>query len=435
MNNHLASQINSTISHLEMTKEQQEEEDKLIAKLVKKETREILIITSSHHSSEERIKLIQAKYLELYQQNKRMERESLKLLKRQDQEKKDKELLKSELHKANIQRQKIENLCRELQKENKNIKEKCESIVQSQKQEREELSTKFVSTISEIRSEITQVKTVVGIPSSPSSASNNNASENPVDSTDSISIASVYDNAIKEKLVNFFTQWTVREKQFEAVIKSNEMEMRLLESRVESQKQLTHQEAERVSSLRAQVASFLSTERDLRRQLQIYVDKFRQVEETLNKSNELFSTFRIEMEAMTTKTKRLETDNLNLKARLDAINNSMIQIAQERNKTRKIIDAARYGKEKLEGLCRALQAERNELRKRLAIYEPPGFVSPAESVAVEKETQSAPLQRAQSPQKQKQQQHQQSKQQPVPVASASTVNALDKKGKGVITKQ
>ncbi|KAI9344285.1 myosin-like coiled-coil protein-domain-containing protein [Obelidium mucronatum] len=416
MSSNTQQQINSTISHLEMTKEQQDEEDKIIAKLVKKETREIMIITESHRPAEERMKLIQSKYLELYQQNKRMERESLKLLKRQDIEQKEKEALISELHKVTIQKQKIENLCRELQKDNKKIKEKCELIVESQKQEREELSTKFVSTISEIRSEITQVKTVVGIDSSPSSSSSTTTS-------DPASIAAIYDTTIKEKLLHFFSQWTAREKQFEAVIKTNEMEMRLLESRVESQKQLATQEAERVWSLRAQVASFLSTERDLRRQLQVYVDKFRQVEETLNKSNELFSTFRIEMEAMTNKTKRLETDNLNLKARLEAINNSMIQIAQERNKTRKIIDAARYGKEKLESLCRALQAERNELRKRLTVYEPPGFIPPASSNGAEaaKAPVTTPIP--------KQPQQELSAPAPTPPTPQGSSAPIDKKGK------
>ncbi|KAJ3228121.1 hypothetical protein HDU81_006296 [Chytriomyces hyalinus] len=358
MDPQVASQITSTISHLETTREQQEEDDKIIAKLVKKESREMSILAESHRPAEERIRTIQTRYIELFQVHKRVERDAQKLAKRQDAERREREALKAELHKVNIQKQKIENLCRELQKENKKVKEKCDSIVQSQKQEREELSTKFVSTISEIRSEITQVRTVVGIPDSP-------------ETTDSISIASVYDTAIKEKLMNFFNQWTAREKQFEAAISSSGMENRLLEAKLEQQRQIAAQEVERNASLKMQVGSFLTTERDLRKQLQVYVDKFRQVEETLNKSNELFSTFRIEMEAMTSKTKSLESDNLTLKARLDAINNTMVQVAQERNNARKLIDAARFGKEKLENVCRALQAERNELRKRLTHYESP----------------------------------------------------------------
>ncbi|KAJ3403712.1 hypothetical protein HDU80_003823 [Chytriomyces hyalinus] len=358
MDPQVASQITSTISHLETTREQQEEDEKIIAKLVKKESREMSILAESHRPAEERIRTIQTRYIELFQLHKRVERDAQKLAKRQDAERREREALKAELHKVNIQKQKIENLCRELQKENKKVKEKCDSIVQSQKQEREELSTKFVSTISEIRSEITQVRTVVGIPDSP-------------ETTDSISIASVYDTAIKEKLMNFFNQWNAREKQFEAAISSSGMENRLLEAKLEQQRQIAAQEVERNGSLKLQVGSFLTTERDLRKQLQVYVDKFRQVEETLNKSNELFSTFRIEMEAMTSKTKSLESDNLTLKARLDAINNTMVQVAQERNNARKLIDAARFGKEKLENVCRALQAERNELRRRLTHYESP----------------------------------------------------------------
>jgi hypothetical protein len=48
--------------------------------------------------------------------------------------------------------------------------------------------------------------------------------------------------------------------------------------------------------LKEQVETFTKTEAELRKQLNVYVDKFKQVEETLNKSNELFLSFRKEME-------------------------------------------------------------------------------------------------------------------------------------------
>ncbi|KAJ3092042.1 hypothetical protein HK100_007037 [Physocladia obscura] len=246
------------------------------------------------------------------------------------------------------------------------MKDKCEALVLSQKQEREELSSKFVSTISELASETTHSteSDLKLATTKPKFKANSNESQklSPLSTT----VTNLHDMNVKEKLMNLVDQWDMREKQFDSVVKANDIEMRLLESKLEMQKQLAGQECDRALHLRSQVASFLSTERDLRRQLQIYVDKFRQVEETLNKSNELFSTFRIEMEAMTTKTKRLETDNITLKSRLEVMNSSMVQVAQERNKMRKMIDAARFGKDKLEALCRALQTERNDLRKQLA---------------------------------------------------------------------
>lgn len=54
--------------------------------------------------------------------------------------------------------------------------------------------------------------------------------------------------------------------------------------------------AVQINSLKEQVETFTKTETELRKQLNVYVDKFKQVEETLNKSNELFLTFRKEME-------------------------------------------------------------------------------------------------------------------------------------------
>jgi len=81
--------------------------------------------------------------------------------------------------------------------------------------------------------------------------------------------------------------------------------------------------------LRNQIANFVHTETDLRKQLASYVEKFKQVEDTLNKSNELFTTFRSEMEAMTKKTKRLEKENSAAKAKCEAINRNVLEMAEE----------------------------------------------------------------------------------------------------------
>lgn len=101
--------------------------------------------------------------------------------------------------------------------------------------------------------------------------------------------------------------------------------------------------------------TFTKTEIELRKQLNIYVDKFKQVEETLNKSNELFMTFRKEMEQvclfcpitfaikryiyvsligvcihqMTKKTKKLEKENSAIKGKCDTMNKNILEMAEE----------------------------------------------------------------------------------------------------------
>lgn len=66
-----------------------------------------------------------------------------------------------------------------------------------------------------------------------------------------------------------------------------------------------------------------------------------QVEDTLNNSNDLFLTFRKEMEEMSKKTKRLEKENLNLTRKHDLTNRNILEMAEERTKANKEMETLR----------------------------------------------------------------------------------------------
>ena len=57
-----------------------------------------------------------------------------------------------------------------------------------------------------------------------------------------------------------------------------------------------------------------------------------QVEETLNNSNDLFLTFRKEMEEMSKKTKRLEKENQNLQRHKEITNRNIGEMVEERQR-------------------------------------------------------------------------------------------------------
>lgn len=84
---------------------------------------------------------------------------------------------------------------------------------------------------------------------------------------------------------------------------------------------------------------------------------FLQVEDTLNNSNDLFLTFRKEMEEMSKKTKRLEKENHNLTRKHDLTNHNILQMAEERTRTNKEMEMLRKKNENLEKLCRGMQAQ------------------------------------------------------------------------------
>lgn len=79
------------------------------------------------------------------------------------------------------------------------------------------------------------------------------------------------------------------------------------------------------------------------------------MEDTLNNSNELFLTFRKEMEEMSKKTKRLEKDNLNLTRRHDQTSRNILEMAEERTRVNKELEVMRKKNTNLESLCRRMQ--------------------------------------------------------------------------------
>ncbi|CAG8487361.1 2387_t:CDS:10 [Diversispora eburnea] len=336
--------IQNKISQLETESSIEDEEEKAIAKAIKKASREMKDIINSNDNQMEKIETIQQKYMELFQEMKRLERDHVKMKKRNEQLQKEKDSAKSELSKTNSMKHKLENICRELQKENKRIKEEGRRLAATEQQKREELSGKFENTIWEIKSKMEE----------DTGEKKKRAEDNEL---------------LKDKFRGFLEQYELREKHFNSVVRSKDLELQLYEAKLQQQKQLTEKEIIKVNSLKGQVDTLAKNEIELRKQLNVYVDKFKQVEETLNKSNELFMTFRKEMEQMTKKTKKLEKENSSIKGKCDTMNKNILEMAEERARNQKSVEDANKRQAKLENLCRALQAERAVLKKKVESLE------------------------------------------------------------------
>ncbi|KAF2196967.1 hypothetical protein GQ43DRAFT_229750 [Delitschia confertaspora ATCC 74209] len=155
------------------------------------------------------------------------------------------------------------------------------------------------------------------------------------------------DEVFRQKFKSFIDQYELRELQFHSLLRTKELEIQYQMARLEQQ-----------------LSTFSQTETELRTQLNIYVEKFKQVEETLNNSNDLFLTFRKEMEEMSKKTKRLEKENQNLTRNKEATNRNILEMAEERTRMQKELarkdkelELLRKKNENLEKLCRGMQAQ------------------------------------------------------------------------------
>ncbi|KAF9172631.1 hypothetical protein BGX20_005241 [Mortierella sp. AD010] len=327
--------IHMKISQLESASTNEEDEEKEIAKAMKKIHKEISQAVSGQEDHVGKVNFMQRKYLEMFQEMRKQERDHVRLKKKCELLQREKDLLhreKERLQKSNdvlvTERSQL------LEERQVGMKPQFDVILASPgypyglvmltrevQQRTDQISGSFEKAIAQFKEKVER------------------------------------DIAERQKLID------------ENDSLSKDLELELAQAKLEQQRKLAQQETAKVELLKSQLSAFTKTEAELRKQLNVYVEKFKQVEETLNKSNSLFQSFRKEMEAMSKKGASLEKFNLAIRAKCDTMNKNLLEMAEERTKQQQALDVANKNRTKLEALCRALHAEKSVLRKSLDIYE------------------------------------------------------------------
>ncbi|KAI9660859.1 MAG: hypothetical protein M1829_006424 [Trizodia sp. TS-e1964] len=320
------------ISQLESDKAGEKDQEAEIEREVKKANRDLSQLLSKMESPLSRIDVVQQKYTELLADMRRLDRDYIKSKKRSDQLQKEKDTGRLELSKTISLKEKLEKLCRELQKENKKLKDENKNFEQN------EIYFKNVINF-DFRKSQRMLQDVLA------------EKQNTTPDQTYMELEQLF----QTKFSSFFDQYNFREFHFLSILRAKEAELQISSKRYDEQRKMAEAELVRSRGLSAQISTFSQTEIELRSQLNIYVEKFKQVEDTLNNSNDLFLTFRKEMEEMSKKTKRLEKENLHLTRKHDSTNRNILEMAEERTRTSKEIEALKRKNLNLEKLCRGMQ--------------------------------------------------------------------------------
>ncbi|BDD58560.1 hypothetical protein MAP00_003827 [Monascus purpureus] len=323
------------ISQLEQDAAGEKDQEMEIEREVKKATRDLNQLLSNIESPMTRLETVHKKYTELLADMKKLDRDYAKSRKRADQLQKDQDKGKSELNKTVTMKDKLEKLCRELTKENKKVKDENKKLDDNEKKARMIVNERLDSLLYDIQDVMAANK------------------GNPRNEKLDIDL----DEALRTKIKTIGEKFELRELQYKSILRSKDAEIQSLTAKYEEQRRATENEAARCRALSSQVSTFSHTEAELRSQLNIYVEKFKQVEDTLNNSNELFLTFRKEMEEMSKKTKRLEKENLTLTRKHDQTNRNILEMAEERTRNHEELEKWRKKSHHLEALCRRMQAQ------------------------------------------------------------------------------
>jgi Myosin-like coiled-coil protein len=154
----------------------------------------------------------------------------------------------------------------------------------------------------------------------------------------------------------------IREQLSAATLRHTQLRYQLLEHKMYQQQRQSAAENAKNRHYLEQIDALTKTEAELRSQLALYAEKFEQFQETLTKSNDVFSTFKQEMERMSDTIKKNEKENELLRSKRDQTDVALIDLAEERNRYKKQVEVTKQQKNTLEDLCRVLQNERKDWR-------------------------------------------------------------------------
>lgn len=112
-----------------------------------------------------------------------------------------------------------------------------------------------------------------------------------------------------------------------------------------------------------QLTEITEREKELKEQLNIYTAKYDDFQNSLQKSNDIFATYKVELEKMSKNTRKLEKEAMEWKRKWEKSNATLIELATE--KKERDDHAIRCNKQvdQLQKLLRALQNERTHLYK------------------------------------------------------------------------
>ncbi|XP_072226486.1 alpha-taxilin isoform X2 [Leuresthes tenuis] len=291
------------------------------------------------------------KYAELLEEHRNTQKQMRVLQKKQSQLVQEKDNLRNEHSKAILARSKLESLCRELQRHNRTLKEEGIQRTRLEEEKRKEVTSHFQVTLNDIQTQMEQ-------------HNERNASLRQ-ENTD-----------LAEKLKKLYEQYKLREEHIDKVVKHKDLQQQLVDAKLHQAQELLKESEERherekdfllKEAVESQRMCELMKQQEvhLKQQLSLYTEKFEEFQTTLSKSNEVFTTFKQEMEKMTKKIKKLEKETAMYRSRWESSNKALLEMAEEKAVRDREFDALQGKVQRLEKLRRALKVERNELNKKV----------------------------------------------------------------------
>nr|KAF7427608.1 hypothetical protein H0235_007302 [Vespula pensylvanica] len=340
------------VKPIDRTKERKRsKEEKSRKKDIKKTGEQCSEVVIDAQTMKEKLDVMSKKYSDIVDDNKRL------LLNLKQSEKKimllqrEKEQFQSERNKALLTRKRLENLCRELQKQNKTVKEECLSRLKKEEEKRKELSGKFQSILAHINQQM-----------------NLTLEKNAKMQEENLEMNKLFKSlcdelAVKEKQL---LQEHMRMKGELLIARDNFEEVKI-EATVEKEVFLREKEQLllTLTEYRARIQELQGAEAAMKSQIDLYTNKYDEFQNSLTRSNKVCGEFNEEMERMSKKIIALEKETTLWKQRWEKSNTVFVDMVYEKQARESELVKLKERLALLQDLCKMFQRERRSLIDQL----------------------------------------------------------------------
>ncbi|XP_035664450.1 alpha-taxilin-like isoform X2 [Branchiostoma floridae] len=316
------------------------------AKEIEQTIKQTMQTLNAMDNPDEKLGAIVKRYAELLGDHRSLQREFKAGQRMQAQVMREKEKLQAEHSKALLARSKLESLCRELQRHNKAIKEESQRKMKEEEEKRREISSKFQVLLKDINEQMNI-------------------------SREKSSLLRKENVDLMKSMKELISKYEEREEHVEKLIKQKDLERQLAEAKMQQATMMLAEEKEKFLTEkqvllkenyahRERAEQMAIQEENMKMQLKLYTEKFEELHKTLNQSNEVFNKFKVEMDTMNKRMKKLEKESFQWRTKWEKSNVTLIAMAEEKQTRDKELIMLRTKCGKLENLCRALQNARSD---------------------------------------------------------------------------
>ncbi|XP_038112183.1 alpha-taxilin [Culex quinquefasciatus] len=295
-------------------------------------------------SVEEKFNLVYKKLIESEKENKRLVQLHKQYERNMEAMKKERENMILEHSKVAMTKSKLESLCRELQKQNRMIKDESLTKIKEEEEKRKQTQEKFQKSLNEIQVVM-----------------NENNEKNQALKEDNMEMA--------KKFKFILEQYELRDQQMDKVNKQMDLMTQLndaklakanMETAAEKEKFLAEKEIimTELVKVKKQLRDLQQVEVHLREQVNMYSDKYGEFQDSLKKSHNIFVGYKGDMEKMSKKIKNLEKDSGSWKSKWEKSNAALLDLLSEKQIRDEHIHKTARQMFQLQKLCRQLQNER-----------------------------------------------------------------------------